>query len=129
MMIAEKYGQIEDAKTAREQHRPGHRLNRNFYVRADGMNIVIKAEPENQAAGQQNGEQGFERDPKAHRDVMPSSWQRDCKGCEKRKKNRDTTEPGKGTTMQMAVESRRRQPSVRGRQIAYEFGQNKRKQQ
>jgi hypothetical protein len=31
--------------------------------------------------------------------------------------------------MQMAVESRRRQPSVRGRQIAYEFGQNKRKQQ
>ncbi len=64
-MTAEKHGQIEDAKAAGKQHRPRHSLNCNLYVRADGMNVIINAEREDQATGQQNGEQRSDGEPEA----------------------------------------------------------------
>lgn len=61
--------------------------------------------------------------------MVPSGRERDGESQEKRKKNRDPAEPGKGTVMQVPIQGWRCDPTVRGRQIAYEPGQNKGKQQ
>jgi hypothetical protein len=60
---------------------------------------------------------------------VPSRRERDGEGQKKRNKNRDPAEPGKGTAMQVPIQSWRCDPTVRGREIAYELSQNKGKQQ
>ena len=60
MVTAEKYRQVEDAKAAGKQHCARHSLNCNFYVRAEGMNVIINAEREDQTTGEQDREQRFD---------------------------------------------------------------------
>ena len=99
MVSAKKHWQVEDAKTTRKQHRPGHGLDGELHVRADRMNVVINAEREDKTTRQQNGEQSSERESEAHCDVMPTGRQRDCEGQKERKKNRDAAESGKRTAV------------------------------
>src|SRR5580692_1585775 len=61
--------------------------------------------------------------------MVPSGGERHGESQEKRNENRDAAEPGKGTVMQVPIQSGRCDPTARGREIAYEPGQNKGQQQ
>ena len=70
------------------------------------MNVIIKAESKDQAAGQQNGEQGLEGKSEAHGKMMPADGQGNGERKKEREKNRDPAESRKGTAVQMALKSR-----------------------
>src|SRR5579863_9548410 len=125
MASAKEHGNIENAKATGKQHCASHGLDGNLGVRADRMNVVIKAESEDQAAGQQNSEQSSKGKSEAHGKMMPADGQGNGEGQKQRKKNRDPAESRKGTAMQMPLKSRSRQPAARVCQIAHVLGQNK----
>jgi len=89
------------------------------------MNVVVNAEREDQATGEQNGEQGSAGEPEIRCEVMPTGWQYDRKSQEEREENGNAAESGEGTAVQVALQSWRSDPSVGGRLIAHEPGQNK----
>src|SRR5580698_4955826 len=107
MAITKKHRNIKNAKATGKQHCTGHRLDGNLGVRTDRMNVVINAESEDQAAGQQNGEQGLKGKSEAHGKMMPTSGQGNGERQKERKKNRDTAESRKGRAMQVALKGRR----------------------
>jgi hypothetical protein len=125
MASTKKDWNIENAKTASKQHCAGNRLDGKLGIRTDGMNVIIKAESKDQAAGQQNGEQGLKGKSEAHGKMMPASRQRNGERQKEREKNRDTAKSRKGTAMQVALKSRGCHPSVRVCQIAHVLGQHK----
>ena len=106
MASTKKHWNVENAKSAGKQHCAGHCLDGNLGVRTDRMNVVINAEREDQAAGQQNGEQGLKGKSEAHGKVMPADGQGNGESQKEREKNRDTAESRKGTAMQMPLKSR-----------------------
>ena len=91
------------------------------------MNVIINAEREDQAAGQQNGEQSSRGEPETRGKMMPTGCQRNRESQEEREKNRDAAESRKGMAVQVALQSWCCHPSVCGRQIAHVLGQNERK--
>jgi hypothetical protein len=107
MVSAKKHWNVENAKATGKQHCAGDGLDGNFGVRTDRMNVVINAESEDQAAGQQNGEQGLKGKSEAYGKMMPTSGQGNGERQKERKKNRDTAESRKGTAMQVALKGRR----------------------
>src|SRR5580692_743200 len=125
MVSAKKHWNIENAKAAGKQHCACYCLDGNLGVRTDRMNVVIKAESEDQAAGQQNSEQGSKGESETRSKMMPADGQCNGERQKEREKNRDSAESRKGTVMQVPLKSRSRQPSVRVCQIAYVLGQHK----
>ena len=61
LMLAEEHGDIENAKTAHEQHGGGQRLHGELDVGADGVKIVIESQQENEGCRHQDGQQGLQR--------------------------------------------------------------------
>jgi hypothetical protein len=125
MAITKKHRNIKNAKATGKQHCASHGLDGNFGVGTDGMNVVINAESEDQAAGQQNGEQGSKGESETRSKMMPADGQGNGERQKEREKNRDTAESRKGTVMQVPLKRRSRQPSARVCQIAHVLGQHK----
>src|SRR5579863_186199 len=125
MAITKKHRNIENAQATGKQHCTGHRLDSNLGVRTDRMNVVIDAESEDQAAGQQNREQGLKGKSEAHGEMMPADGQGNGERQNEREKNRDPAKSRKRTAMQMPLKSRGCQPSMRVCQIAHVLGQYK----
>lgn len=129
LMFAEQYRDIKNAQAAHEEHGGGERLNGKLYVGADGVEIVINSEKENDRSRNQNGEYGLQRKRGVQVRKIRAQERSYCHAQRKGNEDSNAAEARQRSGVEMPPLRRNGDPSAAGGNVAHIAGEDEREQQ